>query len=169
MYDANAGVVFAYAWRRLDLREDAEDAVINTFIVAWRRLEEVPGEPLPWLLGVTRRVVANQLRSQHSRSALVEKLTRTISGESERMKGVAPGLSKEVERGLRALRPWEREALFLVHWEGLSNWEAAIVMGCSTPVFTLRVHRARRRLAKALGHLEIGAHLVNKTPSKETT
>jgi len=150
MYDAYAGVVLVYGLRRLASREDAEDAVIDVFTVIWRRLEDVPDQPLPWILGVARRVVATQLRSERSRSFLVEKLMKISVGGREAQPGPAPGISGDVLRALQELREWEREALLLIHWEGLSNREAARVMECAVPLFTLRVHRARRRLARAL-------------------
>lgn len=42
--------------------KDAADAVAETFLVAWRRLPEVPSgeEARPWLYGVARRTLANQ-------------------------------------------------------------------------------------------------------------
>ena len=54
--------VRGYALRRApgDL---AQDAVSETFLVAWRRLDDVPADALPWLYGVARRVLANQRRS----------------------------------------------------------------------------------------------------------
>jgi RNA polymerase sigma-70 factor (ECF subfamily) len=51
----------------------------------------------------------------------------------------------------------DREALMLVAWDGLDHRDAATVMGCSTSAFTVRLHRARRRLAGLLGRDEKGA------------
>src|SRR4029450_2647016 len=55
-------VVRAYARRRA-APDAAQDVVADTFLVAWRRLEDVPEDALPWLYGVARRVLANQRRS----------------------------------------------------------------------------------------------------------
>jgi RNA polymerase sigma factor (sigma-70 family) len=51
------------------------------------------------------------------------------------------------------LRPVEREAIALVHWEQLSHAEAAQVLGCSANAVAIRVHRARARLRQALAEL----------------
>ncbi len=60
--------VRAYALRRVD-EARAQDAVSETFLIAWRRFDVLPAEPLPWLFGTTRRVLANQRRSEgHQRS-----------------------------------------------------------------------------------------------------
>src|SRR5689334_8685456 len=50
VFAACSKVVFAYARRRAT-REEAEDVVSETFLVAWRRFDELPSDPLPWLIG----------------------------------------------------------------------------------------------------------------------
>ena len=54
--------VRSYALRRAP-SDMAPDVVAETFLVAWRRLDDVPADPLPWLYGVARRVLANARRS----------------------------------------------------------------------------------------------------------
>jgi hypothetical protein len=49
-------VVRAYARRRVP-PEVVDDVVSETFLVVWRRLDDVPEAPLPWLLAVARNVV----------------------------------------------------------------------------------------------------------------
>ena len=63
----------------------------------------------------------------------------------------APTGDSTVLAALGALTPAERDAITLVAWDGLTAEEAAIVLGCSRAAFYVRVHRARRRLAAALG------------------
>jgi RNA polymerase sigma-70 factor (ECF subfamily) len=55
---------------------DVDDAVAEVFLVAWRRLGDMPrGKAVrPWLYGTARRVIANQARSQARRSRLQERL-----------------------------------------------------------------------------------------------
>jgi RNA polymerase sigma-70 factor (ECF subfamily) len=148
-YDA----VVRYAVRRVDA-DAAQDVVSETFLVAWRRFGELDGEPLPWLLGIARRVAANQRRSGLRRDSLLERLSATQapaspSGEPElRDRGLAAALAELGER--------DREALMLVAWDGLEHQQAAKVMGCSTGALTVRVHRARRRLAGKLATGEAG-------------
>ena len=64
--------VLGYALRRVARPEDAADVVSETFLVAWRRLGDVPEEPRTrlWLYGVARRVLANQRRGDRRRTAL---------------------------------------------------------------------------------------------------
>jgi RNA polymerase sigma-70 factor, ECF subfamily len=169
MYDRHEGVVMAYACRRLEMREDAEDVALSTFLVAWRRFEEVPAEPLPWLLGVAGRVIANERRAERSRVALHEKLKRVERSEGERHEFQPPGLSEEALHALLTLSEWEREALLLLHWEGLQNREAAVVLGCPAALFTLRVHRARQRLARELSRPSATMLPLHEDASEEGT
>jgi DNA-directed RNA polymerase specialized sigma24 family protein len=71
LFRENYPLVRAYALRRA-APEAAQDVVADTFLVAWRRLEDVPDDALPWLYGIARRVLANQRRSA-DRSAALER------------------------------------------------------------------------------------------------
>jgi RNA polymerase sigma-70 factor (ECF subfamily) len=51
LFSAHAGAVRAYARRRVD-PVAADDAVSEVFVIAWRRLDDVPDDALPWLLGL---------------------------------------------------------------------------------------------------------------------
>jgi len=60
LYQAQYETVLRYALRRTD-PETARDAVAETFLVAWRRLDTVPADhaqATPWLYGVARNVLA---------------------------------------------------------------------------------------------------------------
>src|SRR5215212_7524990 len=62
--------VLAFSIRRCPDRALAEDVAAETFAVAWRRREQVPQPPLPWLYAVALRVIANQRRSYERRHRL---------------------------------------------------------------------------------------------------
>ena len=145
--------VARYAARRV-APEAVQDVVSETFLVAWRRFGELRGEPLPWLLGIARRVASNQRRSCARRMALLERLHGEVppTGSSELVEG-----DHQLAAALALLRERDREALLLVAWDGLDHHDAAVVMGCSAGAFTVRVHRARHRLARLLEHDERAA------------
>src|SRR5437870_1849682 len=71
MFDSHAARVYAYAARRSS-PDVANEVVGETFLVAWRRLDDVPPDPLPWLLNVARKVLANRRRSDRRREAFAE-------------------------------------------------------------------------------------------------
>ena len=74
LYAEHFGRVLAYVLRRAPAAV-AADVVADVFLVAWRRLERVPAEPLPWLLSVARKTLANERRGGRRRAALVDALT----------------------------------------------------------------------------------------------
>lgn len=148
LWDAHHPSVLAYTRRRLP-EHDAWDAASDTFLVAWRRRCEMPAGPatLPWLYGVARRVVADTRRSEARRGRLAERVA------SEAATATPPTVMTEpvgLVAALGKLSEADREALLLSAWEGLSNAEAAAAMSVSQVAFRVRLHRARRRLARLL-------------------
>src|ERR1700722_4703119 len=127
-----------------------EDVVSETFLVAWRALDSVPGEPLPWLYGVARRTLANHRRGHLRSAALSARLTRTLVQPPEQEGLVSAEVEPRLRDALLALTVREREALLLVAWEGLSPAQAASALGCSSAAFRVRLHRARGHLAQIL-------------------
>ena len=146
--------VLAYALRRAD-PTTAEDVVAETFVIAWRRLADVPERPLPWLLGVARRLLANQRRGERRRRALVDHLRVRASAPA------APEGAPESDAltALASLGDRDREALLLHAWEGLDHAEAGTVMGCSAATFAVRLHRARQRFERELGRIDAAAEV----------
>ncbi len=127
----------------------------ETFLTAWRRLEDVPHDELPWLLGVARRHIANRRRSAHRVNAVTEKLAATIPLPASHPSPALEGpLDNALVRSIRNLPEKEREAFMLVAWDGLDPTQAALVAGCSATTFRVRLHRARSRLKRELAHLE---------------
>ena len=153
MYDQHYPAVLRYATRRVGA-EAACDIAAETFLAAWRRLDRVPtGEPLPWLYATARNCLANELRRRDRR----ERLDSRIRAEATGGQDVAdPDPSEQVAgrlavlAGLAALRPDDQEALRLIEWDQLDVAAAAQAMGCSAATFRVRLHRARRRLARAV-------------------
>ncbi len=148
LYDRHYRNVLAYALLRVG-PGGAEDLASETFLIAWRRLADVPDPPLPWLLGVTRNLVRNQ-RSRRSRGdELVGRLKElTTFVEADVAERVAA--RQEALAVLSGMRDQDVEALILSSWYGLTPAEAAHVVGCSARTFSVRLFRARRRLADAL-------------------
>jgi RNA polymerase sigma-70 factor (ECF subfamily) len=144
LYERHYGAVLGYVRRRAPAAV-ASDVVAEVFLVAWRRLDEVPNEPLPWLLGVARRTLANERRGGRRRAALLEILAETTGAEPP-----SGGLLHTFAEAFERLGETDRELLALVAWEGLTAREAATVLGISHSACRVRLHRARRRLAHEL-------------------
>ena len=165
VYRSHAAAVFAFALRRSS-PDGAADATAETFVVAWRRLDEVTdGQALPWLYAIARRALATQRRSSTRQDAIAARVAferddQTVNGPDE----TAP----PVIRALAELRQDEREALMLTAWEGLSSKEAAAVLGCSPTAYRIRLHRARLRLRRALVDLDPTQSLVRNVARPKT-
>jgi RNA polymerase sigma factor (sigma-70 family) len=162
VFDENLRAVYAYVLRRAGPGE-ADDAVAEVFLVAWRRIDHVPFDAKPWLLGVARRVLANQRRASARRASLHARTRSEAAAAPVERPDVPPVL-----RALGAVSARDREILMLVAWDGLSVEEAATVIGCSRGAAKVRFHRAKRRLARALAeleeeHLRAGARLGLET------
>jgi RNA polymerase sigma factor (sigma-70 family) len=157
LYQACFRPVSAYARRRTADAVDAQDAVAETFTIAWRRLPEVPeGEAaLPWLYGVARRVLANQRRGNRRRDDLSIRLRgqqpAAVQVESQVL---ASEDRRVVLAALSRLRESDQEILRLAAWEELAHRDIAGLVGCSESSVAVRLHRARSRLGREIGKEE---------------
>jgi RNA polymerase sigma-70 factor, ECF subfamily len=154
LFGAYAADVVDYCGWRADSESDAQDAVAEVFLTAWRRLDDVPrGDAARvWLYATARRVVANQRRSTRRRAALAERVTLTAPPQAP------PGDPEEplVHEALRQLNPIDREVLLLSEWEGLSPAQIASVLRCPKVTARGRLHRARRRFRSTFERLTAG-------------
>lgn len=142
--------VRAYARRRVP-PEDVDDIVSETFLVVWRRFDDVPEAPLPWLLAIARNVVGTQWRGAARRERL------WLRAQSRHAERCDPGEDESddgrVLAALALLRERDREALTLVAWDGLTPAQAAAVVGEPSERFRQRLHRARLRLRAELAEM----------------
>jgi RNA polymerase sigma-70 factor (ECF subfamily) len=152
IYAAEYGQVVKYGQRRLVDADAAAELAQEVFVIAWRRRHEVPDRSLPWLYGVARRLLANHWRA---RRAAPDVLPITDAGLL-REPGL-PGADANVgvadlQAALSTLTDLDQEILRLVGWEELTVSEAAQVLGCTRTTAAVRLHRARRRLHKAVSY-----------------
>jgi RNA polymerase sigma-70 factor, ECF subfamily len=148
LYRAHAGAVRTFARRRTGVAE-ADDVVADVFLSAWRRLDDAPGDPLPWLLGMARGVLSNRRRGEDRHAALIARLMceqLASRGHSD------DGLDIALIKALGSLSASDRELLLLVAWERLSSEQLAQVLGLSKGTVAVRLHRARRRLKRAFAN-----------------
>lgn len=145
----HAARVQAYAMRHVGA-DAAQEVVSETFLIAWRRRAEVPGDVLPWLLVVARNVIRNQRRSERRAAALGQRLGEVARPDTHPGADVAFTERERVLLALAQLPEKHREALLLVAWDGLNREQAAAACGCRLGTFDVRLSRARRRLSQVL-------------------
>jgi RNA polymerase sigma-70 factor (ECF subfamily) len=130
----------------------ADDVLAETLLVCWRRVEDLPEEPLPWAYGVARNCLLNAQRSARRQDRVAARLAAepVDSGPPE---------DSALHEALAALRPGDAELLRLWAWEQLTPTEIATVLDITANAASIRLHRAReklrhqlRKVASASGH-----------------
>lgn len=153
MYDATYQDVFAYCLRRSNV-EDAKDATADVYLVAWRRIDDIPtgDEALPWLYGTARKVLANQRRSRSRRGNLAAKIRNEASPNRSTPETtvVRREQDQEILDALGGLRESDREVIRLALWEELPHSDIGKILCCSDRAVTMRLHRATKRLGRQL-------------------
>jgi RNA polymerase sigma-70 factor (ECF subfamily) len=165
VFEANYDAVLAFAVRRIQHADVADDVVAETFAIAWRKRDALPHPARPWLLGVARNVIANEHRADRRRRALVERIEGSVDGAAAGQNTAEDVAEKQaISNAFARLTEREREVLMLVAWDRLSSRDAAEVLGCSSAAFRVRLHRARRvleqYLAEAAGNEKQAERLV---------
>jgi RNA polymerase sigma-70 factor (ECF subfamily) len=160
-----------YLLRRAD-PDQVDDVLSDTLLVLWRRIEDVPGlqpapepdapaehfpdpdEVLPWCYGVARGCLANARRAERRRRSLLERLTWTASTADTA--STAAGVARsgadhsDLHAALAQLRPLDREIVLLWAYEELAPSRIAEVTGLSANAVSIRLHRAKKKLAARL-------------------
>jgi RNA polymerase sigma-70 factor (ECF subfamily) len=143
--------LLGYLVRRSQSVEDAADLLAEVYLVAWRRITDVPAgeEARLWLFGVARRVLANHRRRSRSETELAVALKASLrlhenAGQTSTDSGGE--LESAVADALATLSPADRELVMLNAWDELTPAEMAVVLRRPVGVIRVRLHRARKRL-----------------------
>lgn len=159
LFDAYESRIRDYCARRLD-RGSVDDAVNDTFAVAWRKIDLAPDvrAALPWLYGIAYRVIQHNWRS-NGRAARLR--TRVAALADRPADSLDDGLIEDDDRrrvldAAARLDDADREILRLTLWEELSSADAAAVLDVTPEAARQRASRARSRLAVEFRRLETG-------------
>jgi RNA polymerase sigma-70 factor (ECF subfamily) len=150
LWDAHAGAIHRYCFRRTADASLAEDLTSIVFLEAWRRRREVVQPDLPWLYGVATNVLRNQKRSHRRYQAALLRLPRPLD-EPDFTDRVTERLDDETRMravldAVRGLSRLEQEIVSLCIWEELEPHEAARALGIPEATVRTRLHRGRRHL-----------------------
>ena len=155
LYERHRATVFRFAYRMLGSAALAEELTHDCFLSLVRRPEGFDPSRASlrtYLYAAVRNLSAKHLRRHGGESALEELEDEPAAAEREEplRRLLDAELSEEVQRAVAALPPLQREVVVLVEYEELTLAEAAAVVGADVGTVKSRLHRARRRLRRAL-------------------
>ena len=127
----------------------ADDVLAETLLVCWRRLDDVPEEPLPWAYGVARNCLANATRGVRRQERLAARIA-VVDPPSDNTAGPGEGDDPDLVEAIGALREEDAELLRLWAWEQLTPAEIAAVLDVTPNAVSIRLHRAREKLREEL-------------------
>lgn len=173
LYQQHCDAVHAYARRRVDTDEDAEDVVVEVFATAWRRRSDVPEQALPWLYATASNVIAHVVRGQTRRRRLGARLAvvRPMgSGGDDPADHVVDTAAARttVAQAMAAMPASDAELLRLWAWEHLEPAQIADVLGITPGTARTRLHRARTRLRESLRAQGMSGPWEDSTPDTQT-
>lgn len=161
VFEATYVDLVRFAARRVD-RAEAEDVAAEAFAIAWRRLDDLPGdvgEARAWLFGIARRLVLASHRRANLLAVAPPEGEVPIRGHEDTVVALA-----DLASAWSRLSIGHQEALSLTCWEGLTGAQAAAVLQISPVAYRIRLSRARRALS---AHLRATGHTTRYT-SKDT-
>lgn len=145
--------VLAYAFRRAE-RAEALDVAADTFLAAWRRIDDVPDgdAALYWLYGTARRVLANHRRSMNRARSLRLRLAGTSRDSTPTPEAVVVRRAEDQHMlsAIASLRSEDQEVLRLAVWEELPRDQVARLLGTSPHAVRQRLYRITKQLARRL-------------------
>lgn len=153
--------VFEPLQRYLGRRASADDVselLNDALLVIWRRLDEVPiGDMRPWSYGVAKQCLANHRRGDRRRLRLVGRLAYQLPVREHAIQPITDDRHLGLAAALKELAEPERELVRLWAWEQLEPREIAIVLDTTANAVSLRLTRAKKKLAESMERQNVAA------------
>lgn len=151
LVERHSQLVFKVAFKWCGIKEDAEDITQEVFIKLAESIFNFKADQAAftsWLYKVTINTSKDYQRKQRTRCkketdfAHEQKLIKTLNSNEKTI------LQSEAFYLMAQLPEKEKEALFLVVYEGLNHKQAAKIMGCAETTVSWRMHNAKKKLKK---------------------
>jgi RNA polymerase sigma-70 factor (ECF subfamily) len=153
LYSETRVSILGYLLRRVSDPTDAADLLAETYLVAWRKLDDVAkdDEARLWLYGVARRIASHHHRHERVEHGLAEALRADLGRQSAVMRTDRDvPFGDMISASLDRLKPSDREIIELSAWEQLTPAEIAAVIGMKSGAVRVRLHRIRNALRTEL-------------------
>jgi RNA polymerase sigma-70 factor, ECF subfamily len=168
-YREHVEAVQRFVARRVDDPYVAADLTADVFVAAIESAgtyRTSRGEPVAWLFGIARNVVAGEHRRNARRLRMAARFEGRDLVEEEDLAALharidAEAAARSLYQQLAELSPGERAVLELVAVDGLTVAEAARALGINPVAARVRYYRARRFLR---GRLALPALGISDVP-----
>lgn len=149
-----SGALFNQAYRMLNDAYEAEDAVQEVFLRAYRRLESFDPERrfVTWLLTIGSNYCIDRLRRRRMNWLTLDDVAFWLPSGEAGPEGQALLNERRmaVQRALQRLPESYRGVTVLRYWHDLSYLEIAEALGLTESTVKTRLHRARKMIAEVL-------------------
>ena len=157
MVEKYSDMAYNIALRMLRNPSDAEDAVQEAFLAAYRAFPTFKGQSKvsTWLYRIVVNACLMKLRKEKAKANYLtltgydDLVVRDWRNDPEEA-AINGELHEAIEDGLRRLQPDQRATIVLKDVQGLSSEEAAEALEIGMAAFKSRLHRARILLRKYL-------------------
>lgn len=170
-FEAVAAEIYEPVQRYLRRRarpDDAADVLSETLLVVWRRLDDLPDEPLPWCIGAARRCLANHRRGDQRRLRLVERAARHRHDEtSDDPQDLVEHSDPELTAAIATLSNSEAEIVRLWAWDRLEPREIATVLDTTPNAISVALTRAKRKLGQQLAGASPPDRIAPRTDTRQ--
>lgn len=171
LFDEHFADLWQFARRRSGSAHEADDVTAETFGVAWRRRAALPagnGVRL-WLFGTARLIIANQRRSNGRREHLrrrIEMVAPTLAPTPDPADVISNRNGAPLLAALATLDDDDRDLLMMRAWDGFAVTDIASLLGVTPNAVSVRLSKARTRLASALHQTDFAP---SRTGSKRSS
>jgi RNA polymerase sigma-70 factor, ECF subfamily len=153
-YDAHGAELYRFARRALGDAGQAEDAVQEAFVRAWRasnRYDPARASQRTWLFAILRNVVIDQVRARRSRPPVSrdgDGAEQIVASTDDAIDHVLTGW--QVDAALGVIAEDQRRVLVEVHWRGRPYADVAAELGVPEGTVKSRVYYGLRAMRAAL-------------------
>jgi RNA polymerase sigma-70 factor (ECF subfamily) len=150
--------LFAFAYRAVRQREEAEDLVQDTWISALRTVPSFEGRSSlrTWLVSILRRRIADRFRRERP-SELLEEEKHAFDAAAPEDRLDAHEAASIATRAMSELTELERLAVMLCDVQDLDRDEASERMGVTRGHLRVLLHRGRHKLEASMKASGVGA------------
>ncbi len=157
-YDCTNQLVYGLALRILGNSSSAEEDLLDVYVQVWRTaksFDSARGKVTSWLVSMTRSRAIDTLRSRQTRGANLAISLENVS-ELQDLRGGPEGQSvfrsraEVVQKSLAELPEYQRSAIELAYFSGLTHGEIAARTGLPLGTVKTRIRSGMVRLRELL-------------------